>query len=254
MKRTALTILAMAAVLALAPVVQAATVTQALWKMGEDDPAAAAGNAVNATGVDSSGSNDLALLGSGATYTAPGADTGSPLAVNFDGAGHYEGTVAGWAGDRGVELWLRISEPNDRHDPLSVGNLIFYTFGGGSNQIYNDFAGTGGVGDPFTYTSSEWFHLALVTVGLETTFYANGVAQGSSREVTFDSDLFVVGDTNRGGGPWLGDIDNVRVFNVTDGDFDPMRDLTLSMDIPEPATMSLLALGGLAALIRRKRQ
>jgi hypothetical protein len=47
---------------------------------------------------------------------------------------------------------------------------------------------------------------------------------------------------------YVGDIDDVRMFT-----FDPATDNAVAaLNVPEPATMTLLALGGIAMLRRRR--
>ncbi|MCE5325836.1 MAG: LamG domain-containing protein [Planctomycetaceae bacterium] len=262
-------ILALAGVLCLAASAQAGTVTQALWLMGEDDPGATAGNAVNATGVDSSGNgNTLTLydewwpVGSKpeevpanpilATYVAPGAGPASSLAVSMstgDPMYYYTNTVS-LAADHGIEMWVRLTNNGQRRDAFWSSGLGIWNPGGQTINFH--LSGTGDLAT-FTYEDGAWYNLAIVTVGGQTTFYVNGESKYSFEHGGINGGDLTIAGVSGNNSPWDGAMDNIRVFNV-DGAFDPMSDLTLSMDIPEPATMSLLALGGLAALIRRKRQ
>ncbi|MEN6663224.1 MAG: LamG-like jellyroll fold domain-containing protein [Phycisphaerae bacterium] len=103
----------------------------------------------------------------------------------------------------------------------------------------------------------NWVHVALVYNGNNNReFYLNGVltgtpqARNASNRTDLYGDLWIGTTLANTGGEWLGGIDEVHIFSFEAGAFD-IGDVYQT--IPEPATMSLLVIGGIAALIRRKR-
>src|SRR5436190_9918378 len=98
-----------------------ATVTNIAWyRLGENDPGAAAGQVVNSTTKDVIGSNDLKAFGSPVYSGSLAADArtlGSTLAVAFNGVNggnqFYSNAVATTARNNfGIEAWARIATTN----------------------------------------------------------------------------------------------------------------------------------------------
>ncbi|MCE5325399.1 MAG: PEP-CTERM sorting domain-containing protein [Planctomycetaceae bacterium] len=118
--------------------------------------------------------------------------------------------------------------------------------------------------------------VSLVTIGQETASVLNfsqivgqtdglttsalDIAAGSAMNLVFDNDTFAYNVFESGGYTVIGKADDwiFRWAGSHVGDINTMINddrITVSFagTIPEPATMSLLALGGLAALIRRRK-
>jgi len=135
----------------------------------------------------------------------------------------------------GIEVWVRTSDLAQANQTvLSTGsNLdgiqIGYdaASGGWFGAVANvQFVGTVGTGN---YTAGEWIHLALVRDNGTSTFYVNGVADGTSTAVPNNATLTHMA-VNAGGLPgnyFGGDIAEARIFTFSPGDFNPATDLLL---------------------------
>jgi len=128
------------------------------------------------------------------------------------------------------------------------------------NQLL--YVGVNG-GQTKTYSSSsindlKWHHLTVVrdgTTSADVALYVDGVAitQGAGGNTTHNSGLPTIGALAGGGDLWFnGGLDEVALFS------DAMTSTEVTSlynkAVPEPATMSLLGIGGLLALVRRRRK
>jgi alpha-L-arabinofuranosidase len=219
---------------ALATCVQA-NVTNVVWyRLGEDDPGAAAGLAATNT-VDLIGLRDLKPFGSplytGAVSTNASDHVGSSLAVQFNGSSQYfsNSVVSIATNNFGIEAWVK---PNS---VTSTPRFIAYngdTTGDGWG-IYqnrtNYFGVFGGVaqigGTAATATAGTWTHVALVRDSGVTALFINGVVNGHSTNVpprqVVKGDAFAIGAAPQAppGGAFSGVIDEVRVFTFGTGQF-----------------------------------
>jgi hypothetical protein len=114
-------------------------------------------------------------------------------------------------------------------------------------------------------TTGEWLHGAVVVqpngklVDPLTKLYLNGVEMPTSSGGAFDEVLNIIAehDVNIGRRPQYGDkkfdglLDEVAIWDVALSG-DAIRDI-YNDGVPEPATVALLGLGGLALIRRRKR-
>jgi hypothetical protein len=92
-----------------------------------------------------------------------------------------------------------------------------------------------------TATPGTWVHLAVVRENGLSTFYADGVASGtSSATPLFGSGPFRIG-SSVGSDNFAGMIDEVRLFTFAPGLFS--RDDLLVNQVPEPGTTTLVILG-----------
>ena len=84
----------------------AAVSTVAYYRLGEEDPGAAAGQAANEVTVTSSGNVNLQRVGN-ATYSSETGVSGSQLALQVTGGGYTNGTPIVTRGDNwGLEAWV----------------------------------------------------------------------------------------------------------------------------------------------------
>lgn len=158
----------------------------------------------------------------------------------------------------GMECWVKASV-------ASANNLIAHngsiSSGAGVADGFGFIqAGTTYMGHLAGYTvvgstpvsTSEWTHLALVVDAGVTTFYVNGVANGTPVGVPIaPTGVFCLGASPYdpgGSGFFYGNVDEVRVFSFEPGMFN-VSDLNYA--IPEPAALSLLGLA-LLGLWRRR--
>lgn len=109
-------------------------------------------------------------------------------------------------------------------------------------------------------TAGTEVRLALVRSAGISTFYLNGVASGTttSSNPAGVPTLLMIGANRVASGPEgqaNGSINEVRLFTFAPGQFstsDLLTGATLAAAVPEPASLSLLAMGGLALLRRRR--
>ena len=237
---------------------RASTTTLSLYHLGDDDSNLT-------TTIDSFGSNNLTQSGT----TSHSSDVGTPVqtisgspnrtSMDFGGAGYYQGGVATAAtSDIGFEMWVK---------PEAYGGFVFMNGNGFlSNGQYLEptnsgwfFAKAGiGVVTFGTVTLDQWTELAVVlgdnvSGTVVASVYQNGVLKGSINFGSSNSAAggFALGSGLGGSGLYDGFIDEFRVFSFTNfAAFNPATDLNLQT--PEPASLSLLAVGGLLVLRRRR--
>lgn len=100
--------------------------------------------------------------------------------------------------------------------------------------------------------SGQWVHIAATFNSGVVKYYVNGVLSGGytgvDTTITANQLAVLIGrDANREAF-FKGAIDDVRLYNSTLTDTE-----VANLTVPEPATMGLLALGGLGVLTRRKK-
>jgi autotransporter-associated beta strand protein len=202
------------------------------WRLGESDPAAAAGATTTNT-TDLVGGMNLKLQGN-ARYAYDVASTaqtsiGSVMSVNFTNLAYAITPIVSTAQDNfGIECWAKPTA-------LGGGQVIAYNGGTGGadgssgwgiilaadNTFQGLFGGITTIGTS-PATANVWTHLALVRNNGTTTLYVNGVAAGTSSA----GPLFPQGNFALGAPPqsptsqfFTGLIDEVRVFTFASGQF-----------------------------------
>ena len=213
-----------------------------------------------------------ATLGSAASIstTSPAVGAGS-LALSgaptpTDTAGN-DGAVSGnsftWTSDvRTVAFWAKAAS-GDKGD--SNATMISLGSGGGTGNRFDvrltgdllrlELQG-GGATTATTVADGTWHHLAIVVPNATSTlgdvqYYLDGslvgTFTGTTGIVTGIGPMRVGDGYQDTGRDFKGNLDDVRLY-------DEALDATaIAALVPEPATMSLLALGGMAMLRRRKK-
>ena len=156
-----------------------------------------------------------------------------------------------------ISFLSRMTGNKDWANPFAMDLVRFERKNTGTIQIQFDGGAAGSnIADTTTSIDDGEWHLMTLTLdktGNEARFYMDGVQDGATTAYSLDATAvgFVMG--TRWGSRTLGTdslgstIDDVPIYNTA---------LTAAevaaLPIPEPATMSLLALGGLALLRRRR--
>jgi hypothetical protein len=242
----------------LAATANAAAITEAWYRAGDDDSGAVAGNPGNATTIDTAGTLDLAKQGS-PLYSA---DVPDPLALrlgpsllslNVTGGDTYQANsaVTTQTTNLGIEVWAKADSAGRLQTPFHLGS-------GGNGLAIEMSQGnwTGVAGGIFRLDSGvpvevgEWTHLAMVREGNLNTFYVNGVARVTRTTGYNAPSRTVLGafDFNGGGRYFDGLVDEARVFTFDEGAF-TAGDLNY---VPEPGSLLLLLLGAPAVLLMRR--
>lgn len=218
--------------------------TVAYYRLGEADPGAQAGGTSADPTIDSAGNLDLVVNGNPPTYSAQTGVSGSTLCVNVDAGGYqYDGAILTNAQNWGVEAWVLSDTTAENRSIAYYGSSA--GSGMGIYQLGDRFGGlAGGVaivgGAPVQL--GTWTHLAMVVDAGQTTFYVNGISTGTGGRPNpigeFDQ-VFHVGIRGDLGEPFIGRIDEVRVFEITvPGQFAP-QDLLLTQVPPGAAKPSV---------------
>jgi alpha-L-fucosidase len=227
-------------------VAQATVIPYAFYEMGDGIPATNGGNNLP---FDSSGNGrHMADSASGTpAISAVGGPTNDAF-YTFTGSNqHFFDTVtsASWnppEDNVGIEVWVRTSN-------LTQSNKN--VFGTGNNDVGINvgfdatdgrgwfgavagisFAGTTGMAG---YAADTWIHLAAVRSAGTTTFYANGVARGTTNTAVRDASGNNVHRiaVNSNGSAFTGDIALARIFTFTAGAFNPNTDLLITQVPPQ---------------------
>ena len=103
-----------------------------------------------------------------------------------------------------------------------------------------------------SFTPDTWTHLALVRADGISTFYIDGVAQDGTFDGAPVNSLPHVSVSPGGGSYFDGGIDEIRVVTFDSGE--PISSVLGGLTaVPEPSSLSLLLVGFMATLGRRKR-
>ena len=214
----------------------------------------------NGAPTDSSGNGlDFASESLGITAQTTNPSPVSSTHVHFSGAGTSSATWgADWsampADNFAIEMWINYDGTNSSQMDIfassgeNSGPLKFsisaggYLVSGFHNSTWIDQTGV-------PLASDTWVHLAVVRNNGTLASYINGVDSGmNTTTAAIPFGVAHLGIQPFSGNLYTGLMDELRIFSFESGD-----DYVAAFNIPEPATMSLLALGGLAILRRRKK-
>jgi len=221
------------------------------YRIGEDDPGASNGSALQATTDDSgAGDKDLTLQGSGGTYSATVPLGGSTLSGLFDGSQSYSSSGSGfYAGiDYGDFAISCDARPTGNVSGFSIpmalgkggaGQLFFYHTGQGSAwNLHSN--GIGNLVSGGSVNLNQWYHLEAKRTGTQMSFFIDGNLIGTTASFTNTGvlgDSLSIGSGLTGGGVFegrfQGQVDNVSV-------------------VPE-TSVALLGLAGFGLALRRRR-
>jgi hypothetical protein len=245
-------------VLGLCGVVQAALVSQ--WEFE--------GDTIDSVGTNH-GSNHSVSYIAGAPY---GAEPGG-LAAYFDGEGQVNvGNQSSLQPATAISItaWIKVEQELSntwqtiyrRNGTGNTRELLDVGTWGGDVGVWFGIGTTDGYAEPVgTVTDAEMrdgnWHLAVATYdssvsGQDNLFiYWDGEVRGSMEwSGLMDTDNLqdaAIGVQTNGNEPFFGGIDDVRIYNHA------LSAAEVQALVPEPATVMLLGLGGLA-LLRRKRR
>ena len=227
-----------------------------VFLLGENDPGAANGVALNSTTDDAVGSHDLTrqdVGGTGGTYSSLTPGGASTLSAAFTGTQAYSATGSGFY--TGMDLQNFSFSVDVRPTGNVSGFSIAMALGqGGQGSIFLYHTGAGGawnvhsngIGNIITggtVAYNTWQNLRVERVAGVLSFYVNNVQAGSSTAQFTNTgtlgDTFTIGAHRTGAGIYegrfQGQIDNVQV-------------------VPEPSAIGLAVLGALGTGLRRRRR
>jgi hypothetical protein len=259
------------------------------YRLGEDDPPTqiiseittrdSSGNALGANHLMGHvvGDAEFGEMLHPAYYFNPGSSPaalklGSTMGIGFDtvdtdGVPYDSLQPSSFASTNfGIEGWFRPESTNDFDGLVYNGNWTTRGFGLFTrNGTYQGHLGGVGFIDSGVAVADEWTYFALVHQGGVTSLYVNGttpiVSLAMNVNPAIAGDTFVVGSNTKFGGSiaqwgldhlFVGQIDEVRVFEFQPGAFNAQSDLLHAAPEPSAGLAFLAGLGTLAGL-RRSR-
>ena len=193
---------------------------------------------------------------------------GSVILIPADAAALPESNSAAsvraqWTGMTGlgsstvsVAMWIKTtgSQNGDQKNIFDLREGVNYKFSlktaTTDDQLQLDMGGIGTVAGGFTLNADQWYHVVCTYDGSDIKLYADGSERASTPATgafVWETDLQAHLAVTRS---YPGQFDEIRVYDyaLSSGEVSDLYAYT-----PEPATIAMLALGGLS-LIRRKRK
>lgn len=207
----------------------AAITVDAYFRLGENDPGAAAGQPGKNPTLDVTGAKGLSI-GAGtptnsATVSLNAARVnGSSLSMLFDGTSYYttNASLSARTDDHIIEAWFcqrSIVSGNAAivsHGSAAEGYLLYLQDG----WIAAGKEGSGFYGSDIHATAGVWYHVALVITSGVAQIYVNGVPAGASHAMGGNPPIseFDIG-ADRGVWKLDGYVDEVRLSHFNPGEF-----------------------------------
>ena len=252
-------IIALLAVCVLVPASPASALLIAHWGFDQ--------NPGDSVAVASAGGVDGNLFGDAAFV--PGGVSGNAISVSRNGGGYVSmGTNFGLSGTFSVAAWVKTAPGYQTADAIMVSKHT----GGSSNGYFlgmNTSAGFGQTDKAYFYPSASFGQEAISTTnvndgdwhlivgvfdsGTARMYVDDGPAEdmtGPGLSIVANAAPFLVGgvfNNNANVSRFDGLIDDVRLYD------EALTQSQIEALIPEPASLALLGVGGLAILVRRKR-
>jgi len=224
------------------------------------------------------GANNLPQDSSGNGYNLGNQISGSSSSVGTTGVSAPGSTAyidtsgggnEGWYGtniltglqtdDFALGVYVRASSntSTNQGDIFTVGGstdslkLSLATNGWGASANNTAWIGTSN-GVAGSFTDNTWVHLALIRSGGITTLYIDGAAQGNTWAGTPVNNTVHI-SVNPGGAAFFdGQIDEARIVTFDTGE-STQNILNTLQAVPEPSSVALLGIGGLALILRRRK-
>lgn len=157
-----------------------------------------------------------------------------------------------------MEMWVRQANNSgwQRYMRSASSGTIAFSNRTTTNQGNLQLNGVNGssINTPSAMANGTWYHLAMIRDNGVSKFYMDGeVVAGEFSQAPVWANDFALGQKahNDNTQRFVGDMDELRLFTFEAGD-DPVAALSIN-SVPEPSSMSLLALGGLALVMRRRK-